>query len=35
MLEVNKVKNLVNRTPWLSVESWIEQAKGLPRMVEY
>jgi predicted flap endonuclease-1-like 5' DNA nuclease len=28
MLEVNKEKNLVNRTPWLSsVESWVKQAK--------
>lgn len=36
MLEVNKEKNLVNRTPWLSsVESWVKQAKGLPRRVEY
>jgi predicted flap endonuclease-1-like 5' DNA nuclease len=36
MLQVNKEKNLVNRTPWLSsVESWVKQAKELPRMVEY
>jgi len=36
MIEVNKEKNLVNRTPWLSgVESWVKQAKALPRMVEY
>jgi predicted flap endonuclease-1-like 5' DNA nuclease len=36
MLEVNEAKNLVNRTPHLSsVKSWVEQAKTLPRMVEY
>jgi predicted flap endonuclease-1-like 5' DNA nuclease len=36
MLEVNKEKNLVNRAPHLSsVKSWVEQAKTLPRMVEY
>jgi predicted flap endonuclease-1-like 5' DNA nuclease len=36
MLQVNQEKNLVNRTPWLSsVESWVKQAKELPRMVEY
>ena len=36
MIEVNKKKNLVNRTPWLSsVEDWVMQAKKLPRMVEY
>ena len=36
LLEVNAEKNLVRRTPWLSsVKSWVEQAKSLPRMVEY
>jgi hypothetical protein len=36
MLQVNEEKNLVNRTPWLSsVKSWVEQAKALPRKVEY
>ena len=36
MLQVNEEKNLVRRTPYLSnVKSWIEQAKTLPRMVEY
>jgi predicted flap endonuclease-1-like 5' DNA nuclease len=36
LLEVNEAKNLVNRTPWLSsVKSWVEQAKNLPRKVEY
>jgi predicted flap endonuclease-1-like 5' DNA nuclease len=36
MIEVNKEKNLVNREPWpSSVESWVKQAKKLPRMVEY
>ena len=36
ILEVNAAKSLVRRTPFLSfVTSWIEQAKGLPRKVEY
>lgn len=36
LLEVNEAKNLVNRTPWLSsVKSWVEQAKNLPRKIEY
>ncbi|MDH3192361.1 MAG: DUF4332 domain-containing protein, partial [Nitrosopumilus sp.] len=36
MLEVNNKKNLVKRTPRLNeVESWISQAKNLPRKVEY
>ena len=36
MIEVNKEKNLVNRTPWQrSVNDWVKQAKELPRMVEY
>ncbi len=34
--EVNKVKKLVRRPPALSmVESWVEQAKKLKRVVEY
>jgi predicted flap endonuclease-1-like 5' DNA nuclease len=36
ILEVNEAKNLVRRTPYLSfVTSWVEQAKNLPRKVEY
>jgi len=36
MEEVNSAKNLVNRTPSLSeVESWVEQAKGLDRIVTH
>lgn len=36
MEEVNSEKNLVNRTPSLSeVESWVEQAKGLDRIVTH
>jgi predicted flap endonuclease-1-like 5' DNA nuclease len=36
MLEINAAKNLVNRTPSLeNVKDWIEQAKKLPRMVQY
>jgi predicted flap endonuclease-1-like 5' DNA nuclease len=36
MLEVNQEKKLVRRNPPLSaVKSWIEQAKTLPRVVEY
>jgi len=36
ILEVNAEKNLVRQTPYLSfVTSWIEQAKHLPRKVEY
>ena len=36
ILEVNAAKNLVRRTPYLSfVTSWVEQAKNLPRKVEY
>jgi predicted flap endonuclease-1-like 5' DNA nuclease len=36
LLEVNEAKSLVRRTPWLnSVQTWIEQAKTLPRKVEY
>jgi len=36
MAEVNKAKKLVRRLPVLSqVESWVEQAKKLPRVVNY
>jgi predicted flap endonuclease-1-like 5' DNA nuclease len=36
ILEVNEARQLVRRPPPLSqVQSWIEQAKGLPRKVEY
>jgi predicted flap endonuclease-1-like 5' DNA nuclease len=36
MLEVNKMKSLVNRPPPLSVVTdWVEQAKKLKRVVEY
>ncbi len=36
ILEVNETKQLVRRPPPLSqVQSWIEQAKSLPRKVEY
>ncbi|MFP3951696.1 MAG: DUF4332 domain-containing protein [Candidatus Bathyarchaeia archaeon] len=36
LLEVNEEKKLVRRTPWRSsVESWVEQAKTLPRKVEH
>lgn len=36
MEEVNSAKNLVNRAPSLSeVESWVEQAKGLDRIVTH
>jgi predicted flap endonuclease-1-like 5' DNA nuclease len=36
ILEVNAAKNLVRRTPYLSfVTSWVEQAKNLPRKVEF
>ncbi len=36
ILEVNEAKNLVRKTPYLSfVKSWVEQAKTLPRKVEY
>jgi len=36
MLEINAAKNLVNRTPSLeNVKDWIEQAKKLPRVVQY
>ena len=36
MTEVNAVKKLVRRLPVLSqVESWVTQAKELPRIIEY
>lgn len=36
MVQVNGEKNLVNRVPHLSeVQSWVEQAKTMPRKVEY
>ena len=36
LLEVNEKKNLVNRPPTLeAVKDWIDQAKALPRKVEY
>ncbi len=36
MVEVNKAKNLVNGMPGVKqVESWIDQAKNLPRAVKY
>ena len=36
MLEVNETKKLVRRPPTLNeVKKWIEQAKELPRKVEY
>ena len=36
ILEVNEAKKLVRRPPPLSsVEAWIEEAKGLPRVIEY
>lgn len=36
LIEVNQAKKLVRRLPVLSqVESWIEQAKHLPRVIQY
>ena len=36
MVEVNGVKNLVNRLPHMSsVKDWVDQAKKLKRVVEY
>lgn len=36
MMEVNEAKNLVNKLPTeKQVGGWIEQAAGLPRMMEY
>ena len=36
LTEVNDAKHLVRRVPALSeVQSWVEEAKGLPRAVSY
>lgn len=36
MQEVNAAKNLVNRVPPLKlIQSWVEEAKSLPRVVSY
>ena len=36
MIDINEQKKLVRRTPHLSdVQSWVEQAKGLKRLVHY
>lgn len=36
MVEVNSAKNLVRQTPSLDqVKGWVDQAKELPRVVEY
>lgn len=36
LVEVNKEKKLVRRLPTLSqVKNWVEQAKQLPRVIEY
>lgn len=36
MLEINEQKKLVRRPPHLSeVQSWVDQAKGLPRVMHY
>lgn len=36
MLEVNNAKKLVRQFPSMSmIKSWIEQAKNLPRVIEY
>ena len=36
LVDVNEAKNLVRRTPTLEqVEDWVEQAKSLPRKIEY
>jgi hypothetical protein len=36
LLDINEAKNLVRRTPTLEqVEDWVEQAKSLPRKIEY
>lgn len=36
MKDVNKEKELIRRTPALNmIESWIEQAKILPKVIEY
>ena len=36
MEEVNEEKNLVRRVPPLkTVEGWVDEAKSLPRVLEY
>ena len=36
LLEVNEEKNLVNTLPELDdVKGWVEQAKSLPRIIQY
>lgn len=36
MIDINEEKKLVRRTPHMSeVESWVEQAKGLKRLIHY
>ena len=36
LVDINETKNLVRRTPTLEqVEDWVEQAKSLPRKIEY
>lgn len=36
LVDINEAKNLVRRTPTLEqVEDWVEQAKSLPRKIEY
>jgi len=36
LVDINEAKNLVRRTPTLEqVENWVEQAKSLPRKIEY
>jgi predicted flap endonuclease-1-like 5' DNA nuclease len=36
VVEINEAKNLVRRTPTLdAIKDWIEEAKTLPRKVEY
>lgn len=36
LAEVNQIKKLVRQLPSLAqVQSWVEQAKGLPRVIQY
>ena len=36
MEEVNEAKNLVQKTPAIDqVTAWVEEAKTLPRVIEY
>ena len=36
LVDINEAKNLVRRTPTLEqVEDWVEQAKDMPRKIEY